>query len=82
MMKIKTKYNIGDYVIYKISEDDYKVAKIVACYAKVETRILYFSIGYKVERIARGEKFESEISETKIIGKASKKLISKYLVKE
>lgn len=75
-MKIRTKYDLGDVVI--ISDyDKLKIAKINSF--EITKSEFGIDIVYKIEVFKKYYKTETEINESDIIAKATKKLIKKYL---
>lgn len=75
-MKIKTKYDLGNVVI--ISDyDELKIATINAC--EITKSVFGVDIVYKIEFFKNYHKTETEINESDIIARATKKLIKKYL---
>ena len=82
-MKIRTKYDLGDTIIYKKSDGELKVAKIVSieinheiCF-KILTRI-----EYEIEVVENHKLVKYSLLENAILCKASKRLINKHLCKE
>lgn len=83
-MKIRTKYDLGDTIIYKESDGELKVAKIVSieinheiCFNKILTRI-----EYEIEVVENHKIEKYSLLENRILCKASKRLINKHLCKE
>ncbi len=77
-MKIKTKYNIGDVIIY--DDDGLKMAIITSFeirYVCGDIHIDYDLQGYKNNYLTR-----FELNECAIISKATKKLINKQLTRQ
>lgn len=79
-MKIKTKYNIDDWVMYKEC-DNFETANIraveIQCGGSGEISIKYIVLGYKNNVFDTFALYEDEI-----LCKKSKRLMSKYLNKE
>lgn len=75
-MKIKTKYALGDNIVY--DDDGLKLAKIVSC--KIEVNCFGdVYVTYYAEGIARNRDFSFEIGESHILCKALKRRIDRQL---
>ena len=75
-MKIKTKYAIGDNIVY--DDNGLKLAKVKSC--KIEINCFGdVHITYNVEEIKNNKDVSFEIGESHIICKALKRCIDKQL---
>ena len=74
-MRIKTKYNIGDVIIY--NDDGLKIATIISFKIIYSLGDIY--IDYGLQRCKNNYLTRFELNESSIISKATKKLIKKQL---
>ena len=74
-MKIKTKYNIGDTIIY--DDDCLKIATITSFKISYSLGDIY--IDYELQGVKNNYRIKFELNESSIISKATKKLIKKQL---
>lgn len=74
-MRIKTKYNIGDYIIY--NDDCLKIAIITSFEIRCSFGDIY--IDYELQGYKNHYLTKFKLNECAIISKATKKLIKKQL---
>ena len=74
-MRIKTKYNIGDTIIY--DDDGLKIATITSFKIRYSLGDIY--IDYDLQGFKNNYRTKFELNECAIISKATKKLIKKQL---
>lgn len=74
-MKVKTKYNVGDTVIY--DDDGLKIATIISFKIRYSLGDIY--IDYGLQGFKNNYLTKFELNEVAIISKATKRLIKKQL---
>ena len=77
-MRIKTKYNIGDTIIYY--GDGLKIATITSFKIRYSLGDIY--IDYELQGFKNNYKTKFELNECRIISKATKKLVKKQITSQ
>ena len=79
-MKIKTKYNINEKILYEDFDGNIKIAEIQDI--KIKASEWGINIEYNALHQTKKGLLDINMTENAVLGKATKKLINKHLIKE